>query len=76
MPSFLMNDNEWNKGLSDRWKNDTQRQQSELRIASEIVPVRKLREELSQYGYEAVFPHKFQGDNYPPNFPTSDLECS
>ena len=45
-------------------------------IASEIVPVRKLREELSQYGYEAVFPHKFQGDNYPPNFPTSDSECS
>jgi hypothetical protein len=42
--------------------------ESEVRIGGDVVSVKKLKRELSRYGYEAAFPHTFQGDHYPPNF--------
>ncbi|KAI1357142.1 Clr5 domain-containing protein, partial [Xylaria arbuscula] len=41
-------------------KRKRDNKESEVRIGGEVVLVKKLRKELSRYGYEAAFPHKFQ----------------
>lgn len=43
--------------------------ESEVWIGRDVVPAKKLRKELSRYGYEAAFSHKFQGNHYIPRPP-------
>jgi hypothetical protein len=54
-------------------KRKRENKKSEVKIDGEVVPVKKLKKELSRYGYKAAFPHEFQGDHYPLNFFKSDL---
>ncbi|KAF2181591.1 hypothetical protein K469DRAFT_588973 [Zopfia rhizophila CBS 207.26] len=49
-------------------KRKRDNKESEVRIDGAVVSVKKLRKELSRYGYEAAFPHEFQSNHYPLNF--------
>ncbi|KAH6718728.1 ankyrin repeat-containing domain protein [Leptodontidium sp. MPI-SDFR-AT-0119] len=50
----------WEAVAREVTKRKRDSKDSEVRIGGEVVPVKKLKKELSRYGYEAAFPHGFQ----------------
>jgi hypothetical protein len=44
-------------------KRKRHERESEVWIGGGRVPAKKLRKELSRYGYDAAFPHGFQGND-------------
>ncbi|KAF2180743.1 hypothetical protein K469DRAFT_269993 [Zopfia rhizophila CBS 207.26] len=55
-------------------KRKRDNKESEVRNGDEVVPVKKLRKELSRYGYEAAFPHEFQAPT--PRTPEGIYVCT
>jgi len=48
--------------------------ESEVWIDNERVPKKKLKKELSRYGYDAAFQHGPQGNHHIPRCTTADIE--
>lgn len=36
-------------------------------LSEDVIPKKKLMKEISRHGYDATFPHQFQGGHYPSN---------
>ncbi|OCK75502.1 hypothetical protein K432DRAFT_465903 [Lepidopterella palustris CBS 459.81] len=39
-------------------------EESKVKIGDEVIPMKKLKKELSRYGYEAAFRHGFHGNPF------------
>jgi hypothetical protein len=50
--------------------------ESEVWIGDERVSVKKLRKEVSRYGYNAAFPYGCQGNHSLPRCPRANIEYS